>query len=183
MKKNIVKIVVIVLSIMFIISANSYIYAKSINGISLNETNNSSINEKGATNTLIEIKEKQLETIDAYKLKYGSDTEGEIAYWLNFIYIYLYIFHCLVWIICIIAIILNFLRKNIGKAVFSIIGFIIPFISLIITSLEKLSYTANRNTISVVIFAIMVIVEIVFGIMSFIFCFSKSNSNSKKAPN
>ena len=103
MKKNIVKIVVIVLSIMFIISANSYIYAKSINGISLNETNNSSITEEGATNTLIEIKEEQLEKTDDYKLKYGSDTEGEIAYWLNFIYIYLYIFHCLVWIICIIA--------------------------------------------------------------------------------
>lgn len=188
MGKNVVKIAIVVFVMMFIISADSYIYANSINGVSFNNSINEETNEKeGDENTLLDIKEKQSQTIEDYKIKYGSDAEGKIAYWLNYIYIYLNVFHCLVWIICIIAIILNFLRKNIGKAIFSIIGFIIPFISLIITSLEKLSYTANRNAMSVVIFAIAVIVEIAFGILSFIFCFSKSsiknkyeNSNSKK---
>jgi len=44
--------------------------------------------DKYATNQLIDIKEKNIEEIHEYQIKYGDDTYGFVAYYLNKIRIY-----------------------------------------------------------------------------------------------
>ncbi len=66
-----------ILSIIFCLVGTSAVYAAN-NGVIDDET----------TSKLVEIKEKELETLDDYKEVYGSDTYGLTAYILNRVRIY-----------------------------------------------------------------------------------------------
>lgn len=90
------------------------------------------------------------------------------------------IINLVIWIICIISLILNCVRKNIGKAVFSGVGLIAPPISILIYSLAKTMYDITENGMSICIFALAFMLEVVVGILAFIFCFSKNKSDKRK---
>ena len=88
----------------------------------------------------------------------------------------------LILIICIISLILNCVKKNTGKAIFSGIGIIVPIISMAISTVSSLFIQgAGRagiaTTINMLLYIFAIILELVFGIISFIFCFSKDKRN------
>ena len=110
-------------------------------------------------------------------LYYDSDYDNTANYsWTGTILIAF-----LVWIICIFSLILNCVRKNAGKAIFSGISIGVPIISIVISSVSRVfiqnggvGIAASINTL-LCIFAIML--EIIVGIISFVFCFSKDKRN------
>ncbi len=73
------KKVVAIISIIFCIIGCTSVYAE-------NDTN--VVTQESTTGKLIEIKEKELNTLDEYKEAYGSDAYGLTAYLLNRIRIY-----------------------------------------------------------------------------------------------
>lgn len=81
-----------------------------------------------------------------------------------------------VWLVCLISLILNIVKKNVGKAIFSGIGLIVPIISVFVSTLGRTLYEIEESGIgfAIVIFALML--ELVFLIMSFVFCFSKNKN-------
>ena len=89
----------------------------------------------------------------------------------------------LILIICIISLILNCVKKNTGKAIFSGIGIIVPIISMAISTVSSLFIQgAGRagiaTTINMLLYIFAIILDLVFGIISFIFCFSKDKRNN-----
>ena len=110
-------------------------------------------------------------------LYYDSDYDNTVNYsWTGTILIAF-----LVSIICIFSLILNCVRKNAGKAIFSGISIGVPIISIVISSVSRVfiqnggvGIAASINTL-LCIFAIML--EIIVGIISFVFCFSKDKRN------
>ena len=73
------KKVIAIISIIFCIIGCTYVYAE-------NDTN--VVAQESTTGKLIEIKEKELNTLEEYKEAYGSDAYGLTAYLLNRIRIY-----------------------------------------------------------------------------------------------
>lgn len=67
-----------ILSILFCLVGTSAVYAASSDGIIDDET----------ASKLVEIKEKELETLEDYQEAYGSDTYGFTAYILNKVRVY-----------------------------------------------------------------------------------------------
>lgn len=134
------------------------------------------INEKNQTQTsLIEIKEKQLSEKEDYEEKYAKiEASGTVAYVMHKIIVYNIIIIILIVITCIISLVLNCMRKNIGKAVFSGISIFIPIISNFLLMYESTVYTINGKMTNLIIFFVTFILEILVGILSIIFCFSKS---------
>lgn len=133
------------------------------------------INEKNQTQTtLIEIKEKQLSEKEDYEEKYAEiEANGTVAYIMHKIIVYNMIIIVLIVITCIISLILNCMRRNVGKAVFSGIGIFIPIISNFLLMYEATLYTINGKMTNSIIFFVTFILEILVGILSVIFCFSK----------
>lgn len=86
-----------------------------------------------------------------------------------------------IWIICTVSLILNCVRKNVGKAIFSGIGLIVPLLSIFISTLGRV-FVQGEELVGIGMFLVIlaIIIEIVVGIMAFIFCFSK---NKNKTPN
>lgn len=82
-----------------------------------------------------------------------------------------------IWITCIVSLVLNCTRKNVGKAVFSGIGLIVPFITITISSIGRSIFEMEESGIGIVLVILALIVQLVVGIMAFIFCFSKSHKN------
>lgn len=124
--------------------------------------------------TLIELKEKQLTEKEDYEKKYAEiEADGNIAYVMHKITIYNIIIIVLIIIMCIISLILNCKRRNIGKSIFSGIGIVISIISHYILMIEATLYTINGKITNSIIFFTVFIVEILVGIISMIFCFSK----------
>lgn len=169
MRKICCKILIIIFVFLFAISTK-------IDAIT---NTKSEVNEESnKPTTLIEIKEEQRTVEDDYKEKYSSDQTGMTAYWLHKISLYSYPFSLFIWITCIVSLILNCVRKNIGKAIFSGVGLIVPLISTFIYSLGKTMYAINEDGMSVCIFALALILEVVVEILALIFCFSKNNKKS-----
>ena len=80
----------------------------------------------------------------------------------------------LIWIICIIPLILNCVRKNVGKAIFSGIGIAVPIISMIISTIGRTLVLVEEETeLGMFLCILAMVLEIVVGIISFIFLFSK----------
>ena len=52
----------------------------------------------------------------------------------------------IVWVICIISLILNCVRKNVGKAVFSGIGIAVPIVSMIISTIGRILFEGEEET-------------------------------------
>ena len=165
MRKICFKILIIIFCFMLAISIDTY---------AITNTKNEANEENMAETTLIEIKEKERTVIDEYKEKYSSEKTGTIAYWLYKINLYSYLFSIVIWITCIVSLVLNCIRKNVGKAVFSGVGLIVPFIAMFFYSLGKMEYAINEDGISVAIFLLALILEVIVEILAFIFCFSKS---------
>lgn len=150
-----------------------FLFAMSINIYAMTNTENDIEKEESTATTLIDLKEEQRNVKDDYKEKYSSEKTGTIAYWLHKISMYCYPLSLVIWITCIISLILNCVRKNIGKAVFSGVGLIVPLISIFIYSLAKTMYAINENGTSICIFALAFILEVVVEILALLFCFSK----------
>lgn len=74
-----------------------------------------------------------------------------------------------IWIVCIISLVLNIIRKNTGKAIFSGIAFIIPIIDIILATMGRATETSL-----VTIFAFLI--QMIVLIIVFIFCFSKNKN-------
>lgn len=170
MRKICYKILMMIVCFMFAISINIYAITNIENDVE---------EENSTATTLLDIKEEQINVKDDYKEKYSSEKTGTIAYWLHKISIYSYPFSLVIWITCIISLILNCVRKNIGKAIFSGVGLIVPLISIFIYSLAKTMYAINENAISICIFALALILEVVVEILALVFCFSKNKSNKR----
>lgn len=83
-----------------------------------------------------------------------------------------------VWIMCTVSLILNIVRKNVGKAIFSGVGLILPLIAIFIASMGKSIQEINEgeNSIGLIITIFALIVQIVVEIVAFIFCFSKNKN-------
>ena len=80
----------------------------------------------------------------------------------------------IVWVICIISLILNCVRKNVGNAVFSGIGIAVPIVSMIISTIGRILFEGEEETgIGMFLCILAIVLEIVVGIISFIFLFSK----------
>jgi magnesium-transporting ATPase (P-type) len=154
-------------------------FAISINIYAITNTENNVEKENSTATSIIDIKEEQINEKDDFKEKYSSEKTGTIAYWLHKISIYSYLLSLVIWITCIISLILNCVRKNIGKAVFSGIGLIVPLISIFIYSLSKTMYAINENGMSICIFSLALILEVVVEILALVFCFSKNRSDKR----
>ena len=80
----------------------------------------------------------------------------------------------LILIICIISLILNCVKKNTGKAIFSGIGIAVPIVSMIISTMgNSLVQIEEEIGLGMFLCILAMILEIVVGIISFIFLFSK----------
>ena len=75
-------------------------------------------------------------------------------------------------VICIISLILNCVRKNDGKATFSGIGIAVPIISMLISTFGR-ALVLTGAEIGMFLCILAIALEIVVGIISFIFLFSK----------
>ncbi len=92
----------------------------------------------------------------------------------SFMWIGTIVLSFLIWIICIISLILNCVRKNVGKAIFSGIGIAVPIISMIISTIGRTLVLVEEETeLGMFLCILAMVLEIVVGIISFIFLFSK----------
>ena len=80
----------------------------------------------------------------------------------------------IIWAICIISLILNCVRKNVGKAIFSGIGIAVPIVSMIISTIGRTLVLVEEETeLGMFLGILAIVLEIIVGIISFIFLFSK----------
>lgn len=79
----------------------------------------------------------------------------------------------LVWTTCIVSLILNCVKKNVGKAVFAGVSLVVPIIAIVISTLGRSMYQLEDEGIGAVLVTIALILQIVVEILAFIFCFSK----------
>lgn len=92
----------------------------------------------------------------------------------SFMWIGTIILSFFIWIICIISLILNCVRKNVGKAIFSGIGIAVPIISMIISTIGRTLVLVEEETeVGMFLCILAIVLEIIVGIISFIFLFSK----------
>jgi hypothetical protein len=69
---------------------------------------------------------------------------------------------------------LNCVRKNVGKAIFSGIGIAVPIISMIISTIGRTLVLVEEETeLGMFLGILAIVLEIIVGIISFIFLFSK----------
>lgn len=88
-----------------------------------------------------------------------------------------------VWLVCVISLILNIVKKNVGKAIFSGIGFIVSIISVFVSTFGRTLYEIEESGIGLAIVIFAVVLELVFLIMSFVFCFSKNKNKQQNSQN
>ena len=92
----------------------------------------------------------------------------------SFMWIGTIILSFFIWIICIISLILNCVRKNVGKAIFSGMGIAVPIISMIISTIGRTLVLVEEETeLGMFLGILAIVLEIIVGIISFIFLFSK----------
>lgn len=169
MKKKCLKFFIVVLCFLLTTSYNVY-------------ATNTEIDDNTSKNlTLLNMKEKQSSTLDDYQEKYSSEGNGTIAYILHYLQVYMLPLTYVIGITCLVSLILNCIRRNIGKAIFSGVGMIIPTITYVVISYGKLMYTTNESVISLVICMSAVIVDIILEILALIFCFAKNKNKLKNA--
>lgn len=131
--------------------------------------------------TLLDMKEEQSSILDDYQEKYSSEGNGTIAYILHYLQIFMLPLTYIIGITCLLSLILNCIRRNIGKAIFSGVGLIIPIITYVAISYGKLMFTINRSVISLVMCMSAVIVNIIIEILALTFCFAKNKNKLKNA--
>ena len=147
MGKKFMKVFIVVIVSLFIII-----------GLSI-KVNANIINEEEQVQNLLDIKEKQPTPKEDYERKYSTEKNGRIAYIMHEIIVYNIIIVLITLITSIISLTLNCVRKNVGKAIFS----------LCVSAL----YAMNEGVINIVIFFMAFLLEIIVEILAIIFCFSK----------
>lgn len=82
------KMIIIITMLMMLLISTSNIYAAE--NATVNNDNSVLTQEKkdGTANTLLTIKDEQLKSIEDYKVKYGNDTYGVVAYILHLVQVY-----------------------------------------------------------------------------------------------
>lgn len=138
---------------------------ESINDFRLSKSAESIIEE-------IEIDESNIGYID------DIDDHAIQSTTTNFLWIGTILISFVIWIICIISLILNCVRKSAGKAVFSGIGLIVPLISIFLSTLGKGLVDINDDGTGIGMFLSIfaLVIEVVVGIITFIFCFSRNKN-------
>ena len=91
---------------------------------------------------------------------------------INFMWMGTILLSIIIGVICIISLILNCVRKNDGKATFSGIGIAVPIISMLISTFGR-ALVLTGAEIGMFLCILAIALEIVVGIISFIFLFSK----------
>lgn len=95
----------------------------------------------------------------------------------NFMWLGTILISFAIWITCIVSLVLNCTRRNVGKAVFSGIGLIVPFITITISSIGRSIFEMEESGIGTILVVLALIIQLVVEIVAFIFCFSKSHKN------
>lgn len=98
----------------------------------------------------------------------------------NFMWLGTILISFVIWITCIVSLVLNCTRKNVGKAVFSGIGLIVPFIAIIISSVGRTIYEIEESGMGTLLVILALVLQLVVEIMAFIFCFSKKKKENNK---
>ena len=118
--------------------------------------------------------------IDSYRsstLEDGDDYRMQSTI-TNFMWMGTILLSFIIWIICVISLILNCVRKNVGKAIFSGIGIAVPIISMIISTIGRTLVLVEEETeLGMFLGILAIVLEIIVGIISFIFLFSKDKRN------
>lgn len=129
-----------------------------------------SLNETNSSNTKDILTSIETDTSD-YCIGVGTGVT-------NFIWTGTIVFSFVVWITCIVSLILNIVRKNVGKAVFSGVGLILPLVSIFIATMGRTIQEINEgeNSIGMFLAIFALIMQVVVEILAFIFCFSKKKN-------
>lgn len=118
-----------------------------------------------------------VESIESIEEDVGYDNDDDYivqSKTTSFMWIGTILLSFIIWAICIISLILNCVRKNVGKAIFSGIGIVVPIVSMIISTIgHSLVQVEEETGLGMFLCIIALVLEIVVGIMSFIFLFSK----------
>ena len=88
-----------------------------------------------------------------------------------------------IWITCIVSLILNCTRKNVGKAVFAGIGLIVPIVAMVISTIGRSIYEIEENEIGTILVILAFVVQLIVEIVAFAFCFSKKKAQNEKIEN
>lgn len=119
-------------------------------------------NNTESTRTLLSLKTTEEELNEEAQQYRGINMMWASTVMLSFV----------VWIVCIVSLVLNVLRKNVGKAVFSGVGILIPLLVIFMSTVGRILSVSGMALGSVICY-IALLVEIITLILSFIFCFSK----------
>jgi len=135
-------------------------YYESINGFKIGKADiNSVITQPEVESTIVE----------------GESVENDMEVYLaNCIWVINMFTSFLVWAVCIVALILNITKKNVGKAIFAGIGLIMPIITTILISAGRMVIQVEEKlSAGIIIVVIGAIIQAAFIIVPFIFWFSK----------
>ena len=147
---------------------------------SYNSTRNTSSSSKTSVDDIIapiNTTEETLTVEDGDTWHHGGQSATTSVMWIGTVLI-----SFVIWITCVISLILNCVRKNVGKAVFSGIGLVIPILSIFISTIGKtfVELEDGMEGIGMFLAILAIVIEVVVEIIAFIFCFSK---NKNKTPN
>jgi len=101
-----------------------------------------------------------------------TNEEFKNSYSLNMMWTITILMSFVIWIVCIVSLVLNIVRKNIGKAIFSGVGILVPIIACIVSSTGRTMAFSGLSIGNVLVF-IALLTQVITLIVSFIFCFSK----------
>ncbi len=109
---------------------------------------------------------------------------GATSALVNWSWVGIILLSFVVWLVCIISLILNIVKKNPGKAIFSGIGLIAPIVAIILASVGRsMIMLDDELNIGIIPLIIGAILQVVFIIVPFIFCFSKNRNNVNQPQN
>lgn len=118
---------------------------------------------------------------DAETIAYEMEYEPAVMPVINAVWFGTIMTAFIVWIVCIISLILNVTRRNNGKAIFSGIGILAPIICIFMATLGRvLALTELRTVAGLVMVGTAAIIQVIFIIVPFIFCFSKNKNKENK---
>lgn len=156
----------------------------SINNFEVTINNEDCINiaKKDVTSVISPAEESNSSRVRTTQIEKEVDTAGTTVWYgiNNFMWLGTILISFAIWITCVVSLILNCTRKNVGKAVFSGIGLVVPFIAIIISSIGRSIFEIEESGIGIVLVILALILQLVIEIMAFIFCFSKKKKENNK---
>ncbi|MBP3708636.1 MAG: hypothetical protein J6J36_08605 [Clostridia bacterium] len=150
-------------------SINNFEVGINNSKVSMNEESKAIIAKKDIEDII-----SNVNTSDEYDMDYKTYDEDYTL--VNWMWGGTIILAFVVWIVCLISLIMNIVKKNVGKAIFSGIGLIVPIISIFVSTMGRTMFQLEENGISLAIVIFALLLELVFTILSFVFCFSKDKN-------